>query len=87
LRLKDTCKHGGQLDWAALENDDAQLMLARSSTPIERDKQAVPFYLYAEDLAAVRDYLVANGVVVGKIRDGSPGPTGRWVWPTPMAGA
>jgi hypothetical protein len=45
LKLKDTYEHGGQLDWAALESDDAQIMLARASAPIERDKQAVLFYL------------------------------------------
>jgi Glyoxalase/Bleomycin resistance protein/Dioxygenase superfamily len=43
LKLKDTYEHGGQLDWAALESDDAQIMLARASAPIERDKQAVLF--------------------------------------------
>lgn len=75
MKLKATYEHGGQLDWAALESDDAQIMLARASAPIERDKQAVLFYLYAADLVALRDHLVANGVVVGEIRDGSPGPT------------
>jgi hypothetical protein len=62
----------GRLDWAALESGDAQLMLARASAPIERDKQAVLFYLYADDPAALRDHLVANGVAIGEIHDGSP---------------
>ncbi|MFL5895312.1 MAG: hypothetical protein ACJ76Z_09370 [Thermoleophilaceae bacterium] len=48
-------------------------MLARASAPIERDEQAVLFYLYADDLAASRDHLLAPGVTVGEIRDGSPG--------------
>ena len=50
------------------------------------DKQALLFYLYVENLAAVRDHLLATGVPVAEIRDGSPGPRGRWV-ATPMAGA
>jgi predicted enzyme related to lactoylglutathione lyase len=76
--LKDTYEHDGQLDWAALESRDAQLMLARASAPIERDKQAVLSYLYADDLAALREQLVAAGVPVGEIRDGPRRP-GRLV--------
>jgi catechol 2,3-dioxygenase-like lactoylglutathione lyase family enzyme len=72
--VKDTYELDGRLDWAALESHDAQLMLAHASHPIERDKQAVLFYLYADDLAALREQLLANGVLVGEIRDGSPGP-------------
>ena len=74
FELNDTYEHEGQLDWAALESRDAQLMLARASLPIERDKQAVLFYLYADDLPALREQLLAKGVVAGEIRDGSPGP-------------
>jgi hypothetical protein len=74
FELKDTHEHDGHLDWAALETHSAQVMLARASAPIERDCQAVLFYLYAEDLAGLRDHLVANGVAVGEIVDGSPGP-------------
>jgi len=74
FELKDTYEHDGRLDWAALESRDAQLMLAHASAPIERDKQGVLFYLYADDLAALREHLLAKGVTVGEIRDGSPGP-------------
>jgi hypothetical protein len=87
FELKDTDDHAGRRDWAALENGDAQLMLARASASIERDKQAVLFYLYADDLAALRDHLVASGVAVGEIHDGSPRPGARWASPTPTAGA
>jgi uncharacterized glyoxalase superfamily protein PhnB len=72
--VKDTYEHDGRLDWAALESRDAQLMLAHANAPIKRDKQAVLFYLYADDRAALRDQLLAVGVTVGEIRDGSPGP-------------
>jgi catechol 2,3-dioxygenase-like lactoylglutathione lyase family enzyme len=74
FELKDSHEHEGELDWAALASRDAQLMLARASAPIERDRQAVLFYLYADHLAALRDQLLAHGVAVGEIRDGSPGP-------------
>jgi hypothetical protein len=49
-------------------------MLELASAPIDRHQQAVLFYLYAEDLDGLRDHLLANGVWVGPIRDGSPGP-------------
>jgi catechol 2,3-dioxygenase-like lactoylglutathione lyase family enzyme len=74
FELKDTYGHDGRLDWAALESGDAQLMLARASAPIERERQAVLFYLYADDLAALRDQLRANNIAVDEIVDGSPGP-------------
>jgi hypothetical protein len=48
-------------------------MLAGRGRPIERDKMRSS-YLYANGLAALRDQLLAAGVAVGEIRDGSPGP-------------
>lgn len=50
-------------------------MLARAQAPIDRAHEAVLFYLYADDLSALRDRLVADGVQVGEIRDGTPGPS------------
>jgi len=34
----------------------------------------VLFYLYARDLVAVRDHLVAHGLTPGEIIDGTPDP-------------
>jgi hypothetical protein len=61
-----TYEHGGRLDWAALESPHAQLTLARAGDPIERDKQVILFYLYTDDLAALREQLRAQGVPVGE---------------------
>jgi catechol 2,3-dioxygenase-like lactoylglutathione lyase family enzyme len=72
--LKDTFGPDDRIDWAALESERAQLMLQRASAPIDRDTQAVLFYLYSDDLAALREHLLAHGVAVGEIVDGSPGP-------------
>jgi hypothetical protein len=58
--LKDTYKHKEDLDWAALASREAQLMLARESAPIERDKQAVLFYLCADDFDGRRDRRAAH---------------------------
>ena len=73
--VTDTHERDGALDWAALEAGAAQLMLARAQAPIDRAHEAVLFYLYADDLSALRDRLVADGVQVGEIRDGTPGPS------------
>jgi len=60
--------------WAFLESGPAQLMLARADAPVDHRVQAVLFYLYAKDLAGLRDHLVAHDVVVSEIFDGTPGP-------------
>ena len=49
-------------------------MVAQADAPIHAHDQAVLFYLYARDLAALRDYVVAHGVIAGEIVDGTPGP-------------
>jgi hypothetical protein len=72
--VRDTYEHDGRLDWAALTSVQAQLMLARASAPVDPRQQAVLFYLYAADLDGLRDHLLASGVHVGEIVDGSPGP-------------
>jgi glyoxalase/bleomycin resistance protein/dioxygenase superfamily protein len=72
--ITDTYEHAGRLDWAALEAGSAQLMLARATAPIDRRQQAVLFYLYADDLSGLRARLASEGLPVGEIRDGTPGP-------------
>lgn len=57
--------------WAALASEHAELMLNHSHDPIDAN---VLFYLYSDDLQALREQLVAAGVEVGEIEDGRPGP-------------
>jgi catechol 2,3-dioxygenase-like lactoylglutathione lyase family enzyme len=45
----------------------ANLMLTRSSRPLNPDAQDVLFYLYAADLVALRNDLIANGIEPGEI--------------------
>jgi len=77
-----TFEPDGQLAWAFLESDDARLMLARASDRIDHREQAVLFYLYAHDLDALRDNLLAAGASPGEIFDGTPGRSARCVSPT-----
>ena len=60
--------------WAALQSEGAELMVTLDGDPIDPAGQGVLFYLYSPDLAALRAQLLANGVVVGEISDGTPAP-------------
>ena len=60
--------------WVALDAGHARLMLEHADQPIQARAQGVLFYLYARDLWALRDRLVAAGIDAGEIRDGRPGP-------------
>lgn len=61
-------------DWASLEAERAQLMLARADAPIVASEQAVLFYLYSRDLFGLRERLIAADIDAGEITDGRPGP-------------
>lgn len=63
-----------EIVWAFLERDGASLMLAQDDARIDHRAQGVLFYVYAHDLAGLRDHLVAHGVAAGEIVDGTPGP-------------
>ncbi|MEK6273125.1 MAG: hypothetical protein AABM42_10840 [Actinomycetota bacterium] len=49
-------------------------MLVRARGAIDPRQQRILFYLYTPDLTALRESLGAQGVAVGPIVDGSPGP-------------
>ena len=74
FEARETYAPSVRLEWASLEHEEAQLMLARAEEPIDRRRQAVLFYLYSRDLAELRRHLLAHGVRTGEIVDGTPGP-------------
>ena len=45
----------------------AELMLARADAPVVADQQAVLFYLYCADVAAMHAKLAGSGLAVGPI--------------------
>ena len=57
----------GELQWAWLSCDQAQLMVTRASEPVIASQQAVLFYLYSQDLVALREHLLAHGVTASAI--------------------
>ena len=60
------------LDWVFLENGDARLMLARADVPVDRENQGVLFYLYTQELDAMRERLVAAGLDPPAIEENAP---------------
>ena len=66
------------LDWAWLQSGDAALMIARASEPIDRERQAIFFYVYCDDTAAMRALLIADGVRCGDIATPFWAPRGEF---------
>jgi catechol 2,3-dioxygenase-like lactoylglutathione lyase family enzyme len=65
LDVQSTHEVGGRLVWAFLTSQaepGAGLMLALADGPVEPDVQAVLFYCWAPDVAALRDKLGAGEI-------------------------
>ena len=68
LEVRDTHDHEGRLVWAFLaSSDSAGLMLALAGERVDPHAQAVLFYCWAPDIAALREELVRDGVEVGEV--------------------
>ena len=67
-------KYKGRPVWAALLSEGAELMVTTDGDSIDPNGQGVLFYLYSSDLAALREQMLADGIDVGEIADGTPGP-------------
>jgi hypothetical protein len=72
--LEEQAKYRDRLSWAKLRSRDAEIMFEGTHGPSDPDRQRVLFYLYCDDIAALRAQLVAVGIDAGQIEDGSPGP-------------
>jgi uncharacterized glyoxalase superfamily protein PhnB len=57
----------GRLLWAHLECGFGRLMLAQADGPVDPTVQAILFYLYADDVVALRAHLMENSVEVSEI--------------------
>jgi catechol 2,3-dioxygenase-like lactoylglutathione lyase family enzyme len=66
-------QHASRIDWHFLRRGNAEIMLAESGESpsqidvVDRDKRSA-FYFFAEDLAALRNELVAKSARVSPIR-------------------
>jgi catechol 2,3-dioxygenase-like lactoylglutathione lyase family enzyme len=68
-------KYRGTPVWAELRSERAELMVSTDGDSIDPAGQRVLFYLYSDNLAALREQLLADGIHVGEIVDGRPGPS------------
>ena len=66
------------LGWVALRSGAAELMLARASEPVVARQQAVLFYVYCEDVAAMRARLADAGLEPGPIATPFYNPQGEF---------
>lgn len=67
----------GKPFWSLMQTaGGAAIMLARASGPINAEEQAVLFYMYSQNIAALREHLLAGGLHDGGIYYGQPGPNG-----------
>ncbi len=54
----------GNLQWAHITCERADLMFARATEPVIPSQQAVLFYLYSPNLVTLREHLISAGVHV-----------------------
>ncbi|HEX8642770.1 MAG TPA: VOC family protein [Allosphingosinicella sp.] len=64
--------------WVSLRSGGAGLMLAQASEPIVAGQQAVLFYVYCEDVAAMHAQLAAAGIAVSPIAAPFYNPRGEF---------
>ena len=74
LTLASVYKYRGTPIWASLVSGPAELMVTTDGDPVDPAGQGVLFYLYSDDLPALREQLLAAGIAAGEIEDGTPGP-------------
>ncbi|KAB2941018.1 MAG: hypothetical protein HS102_00585 [Planctomycetia bacterium] len=76
FRVANRMRACGRTNWASLERGAASLMLAVASDPVKPEQQSILFYLYCNDVSAMRTHLLASGVADGGAFCGGPGPNG-----------
>ena len=64
--------------WANLRSDRAQLMVTRADEPVSPSQQAVLFYSYCDDVPALREHLIAEGIETGQIQYPFYAPRGEF---------
>ncbi len=74
LQRGNTVTRGDRLVWAELRSGSARLMLAAASGTIRAEEQAVLFYMYTNDVTAIRDRLIEFGAESGSAYRGGAFP-------------
>jgi len=58
----------GKLVWVWLRSGNCDVMFSRADEPIDDTKQGVLFYLYTENIIAMREHLMAHAVQCSEIK-------------------
>jgi catechol 2,3-dioxygenase-like lactoylglutathione lyase family enzyme len=83
LELTDYEGDPSCLGWARMHGEGGDLMFLVAETPIDPSKQAFFLYLYTDELPALREHLLANGVKVSGINRPPYMPSGEISVPDP----
>lgn len=75
---KTVADERGELNWAWVQNGKANLMIARSSRPMNPGAQDFLLYVYAPDVAAYRAELESKGLKVGPMNYPFYSPRGEF---------
>jgi len=76
FEAKNRMGDAGRTTWAWLDSGEASLMLTTADAPVVPQQQAILFYLYCDDVEALRASLLAGGVADGGTYCGQPPPAG-----------
>ena len=75
----------GKTNWAAMTSGAARIFFARASGPIDDTQQAVLFYMYSNDVMALRMHLLKSGLIDGGRFPSEPVPGDDSVAVNPLA--
>jgi len=62
FQVRDRVQHACRTQWAWVTSGKGHLMLAAAGEPVVPQQQSVLFYLYTQDVAALRSQLLADGL-------------------------
>lgn len=77
FELVDFASEGGHTGWARMHCEGGAIMLLASDEPLRPREQTIQLCLYAPDLPALREQLLAAGVEVSEIRRPDYMPSGE----------
>ena len=78
FELIDTEGDPGSIFWARLHCEGGAIMMLLAEEPVDRTRaSSIPICMYADDLPALRQHLLAQGVSVSKINRPPHMPSGE----------
>lgn len=78
FRVDSTHSDRNEIIWAWMKSERGNLMLAKASGPIDREQQAILFYVYVDDVSGKRNELSAAGLSVSPLTHPFWAPEGEF---------